>query len=170
MRAVTCLLAVLVACGRGEPSRPPISDAEIVKQLENYADGLAGNGRFSGAVAIAKHDKALMQRAWGLASRAWNVPNSAGTRFNLGSMNKMFTAVAIGQLLERGKLYRPAGMQDTDCYDLASDPPNLATGYTQIAPDGKPDPSGRWWSNVFLHVVRGGPAGGSYPQRSRANS
>jgi CubicO group peptidase (beta-lactamase class C family) len=39
----------------------------------------------------------------------------------------------------REHIYRPAGMRDTDCYDLASDPPNLATGYTQIAPDGEPD-------------------------------
>ena len=39
-----------------------------------------------------------------MASRAWNAPNRIDTKLNLGSMNKMFTAVAIGQLLDKGKL------------------------------------------------------------------
>lgn len=44
----------------------------------------------------------------------------------------------------RDHIYRPAGMLDTDCFDLASDPPNVATGYTHTDPDGNLDRSGRW--------------------------
>ncbi len=105
VRALPWLLALaLVACGHCDPGRSPADDAEIVRRLDAYADQLAGAGRFSGALAVAKDGKPLLQRAWGLASRAWSSPNRTETRFNLGSMNKMFTAVAIGQLLERNKL------------------------------------------------------------------
>src|SRR4029079_18801807 len=53
---------------------------------------------------IAKDGKPVFQNAYGLASKAYNVPNRIETKFNLGSMNKMFTAVAVAQLVERGKL------------------------------------------------------------------
>jgi len=46
----------------------------------------------------------IFDGAWGLASKRFDVPNHVDTKFNLGSMNKMFTAVAIAQLVERGKL------------------------------------------------------------------
>jgi CubicO group peptidase (beta-lactamase class C family) len=55
----------------------------------------------------------------------------------------------------RKHVYAPAGMKDSDCYDVDSDVANLAVGYTQ-------DDDGTWRSNIFLHVVRGGPAGGGY--------
>jgi D-alanyl-D-alanine carboxypeptidase len=43
-------------------------------------------------------------QAYGLADRQRNIPNSLKTRFRIGSMNKMFTAVAILQLVSAGKL------------------------------------------------------------------
>jgi CubicO group peptidase (beta-lactamase class C family) len=42
--------------------------------------------------------------AWGQASKDFDIPNKVDTKFNLGSINKSFTAVAIAQLAERGKL------------------------------------------------------------------
>ena len=42
--------------------------------------------------------------AFGEANKDFGVPNALDTKFNLGSMNKMFTAVTIGQLVEQGKL------------------------------------------------------------------
>ena len=46
-------------------------------------------------------------------------------------------------------------MRDTDCYDVDRDVANLASGYTR-------DEDGQWRTNIFMHVVRGGPAGGGY--------
>ena len=59
---------------------------------------------FSGAVLIATSDEIILKRAYGLADRARNVPNTIDTKFNIASMGKMFTAVAIAQLVEAGKL------------------------------------------------------------------
>src|SRR5262249_14922197 len=53
---------------------------------------------------LAQGDNVFFTKACGLASRAWNQPNRLDTKFNLGSMNKMFTSVAIAQLVEKGKV------------------------------------------------------------------
>lgn len=94
------------------PARPPsdlpapkiLSDPEIVEELRTLMDRLAQADAFSGAVLLAKDGKVLFKQAYGLASKRFNVPNKIDTKFNLGSMNKMFTGVAILQLVQRGKL------------------------------------------------------------------
>ena len=45
-----------------------------------------------------------MSKGYGMANREWDVPNNAATRFRLASISKQFTAAAILQLAERGKL------------------------------------------------------------------
>jgi D-alanyl-D-alanine carboxypeptidase len=67
------------------------------------ADG-AANDRFSGAVLVAQNGRVLFQKAYGLADRARRKPNRLDTQFRFGSMGKMFTAVAIMQLVEKGKI------------------------------------------------------------------
>jgi CubicO group peptidase (beta-lactamase class C family) len=94
------------------PARPPsdlppakkLSDEEIAKELEAFTKKLADAEVFSGAVLLAKDGKVIFKNAYGLASRAFNAPNKIDTKFNLGSMNKMFTGVAITQLVQQGKL------------------------------------------------------------------
>jgi CubicO group peptidase (beta-lactamase class C family) len=95
------------------PPKPPtgeravakkLTDAERARELEAYVQKLAEADAFSGAVLLAKDGKILFERAYGEASKDFGVANRVDTKFNLGSMNKMFTAVAIAQLVERGKL------------------------------------------------------------------
>jgi CubicO group peptidase (beta-lactamase class C family) len=61
-------------------------------------------GAFSGAVLVARDDKPVVKQASGLADRQRRRPNTVDTRFNIGSVGKTFTAVAIAQLVEAGKL------------------------------------------------------------------
>jgi CubicO group peptidase (beta-lactamase class C family) len=224
---------------------------------------LAAKDQFSGAVLISRSGRVVFQGAWGLASRSFQAPNRVDTKFNLGSMNKMFTAVAISQLAQQGKLafedkvgkhiadwpnaavrekvtihqllthtsgmgsyfndaylraakeqfrkvkdYRPLyaaeplrfepgskwsysnsgfmllgeiveavsgkdyfdyvrenvtgplSMTGTDCYEMDRDTDNLAIGYTSEGPH--PLTGAEKWNNLYLHVVKGGPAGGCF--------
>jgi D-alanyl-D-alanine carboxypeptidase len=81
-----------------------MSEAEVVRAIERRLERLAATDGFSGAVIVAKGDRLLVGVAHGHADQAFAVANRIDTKFNLGSMNKMFTAVAIGQLVEAGKL------------------------------------------------------------------
>ena len=86
------------------PVVKPITEAEIPAALATYLDDLAKQDKFSGVVLVAKNGKPVFEKAYGLANKSKNIPINKETKFNLGSMNKMFTAVAIAQLAEAGKL------------------------------------------------------------------
>jgi CubicO group peptidase (beta-lactamase class C family) len=95
---------VLGACGHQPNVRVRDAQADALRALSARADRLADQGEFSGAVLVAKDGRVLFSRAYGLADRERRVPNTVGTRFRIGSMSKMFTAVAIMQLVEAGKV------------------------------------------------------------------
>jgi CubicO group peptidase (beta-lactamase class C family) len=65
---------------------------------------IAAVDAFSGVLLVAKDGKPVFKKAYGLASKAYNIPNRTDTKFNIASATKMFTAVAVAQLLEQGKL------------------------------------------------------------------
>jgi CubicO group peptidase (beta-lactamase class C family) len=93
-----------------EPSRAlnlvphRLTEADALKALSARAERLAGEGEFSGAVLVAKDKRVLFSHAYGLADRKRGIPNTLRTRFRIGSMNKMLTAVAILQLADAGKV------------------------------------------------------------------
>jgi CubicO group peptidase (beta-lactamase class C family) len=251
--------------GVGPSAAPPVvtddvSDAGIARALDALLARMCENDGFSGTVMVARDGQVLFQRACGLANRADRIPMRIDTKLNLGSMNKMITAVAIAQLVESGKLafddpvgkhlpdypnadvaakvrihhllthtsglgsffsdefqnasrtrfrtvqdfmglvqkeklafepgarwqysnsgflllgaivekvsgrsyfdyvreriYQPAGMPDTDAYEMDEPVPNLAIGYVR----DRQQRSG-WRNNLFMHVIKGGPAGGGF--------
>ena len=61
-------------------------------------------GLFSGEVLVAKDGKVVFRQGFGMADREWDVPVGADTEFRLGSITKQFTATAILQLAEQGRL------------------------------------------------------------------
>lgn len=75
-----------------------------IAELDAYLQAETAANRFSGAVLVAKGGQPLYQKAFGLASKRYDVPNRIDTKFNIGSINKEFTATAIAQLQEKGKL------------------------------------------------------------------
>jgi D-alanyl-D-alanine carboxypeptidase len=88
-----------------EPVRAsPISQAEFVQRLTISLDSLAKAGQFSGVAVVAKNGVPVFQRAYGMADRERGVANNPETTFNLGSINKIFTQIAILQLRAAGKL------------------------------------------------------------------
>jgi CubicO group peptidase (beta-lactamase class C family) len=83
---------------------PALGDRAAADRFIAYTDRLAAADLFSGAVLIACHGEILAQQAWGLANRDFGAPNNLQTRFNVASVNKTWTAVAVAQLVESGKL------------------------------------------------------------------
>jgi D-alanyl-D-alanine carboxypeptidase len=94
---------------RGAPSPPEFA---IPRQSEREALGAflatieraASAGRFDGAAIVAKREKTLFSAAYGMADREKGIKNTLDTKFRIGSMNKMFTAVAVLQLVQAGKI------------------------------------------------------------------
>jgi CubicO group peptidase (beta-lactamase class C family) len=81
-----------------------LTDGQMAGELDAFIGKLADADVFSGAALLAKDGKVIYKKAFGIANKDFNAPNRVDTKFNLGSMNKMFTSVAIAQLVERGKL------------------------------------------------------------------
>jgi CubicO group peptidase (beta-lactamase class C family) len=81
---------------------PRLSEAQALEEAARIVRRICERDAFSGTVLIARTDEVLFTHACGEASKRFHVPNDLETRFNLGSMNKMFTATAIAQLVERG--------------------------------------------------------------------
>jgi CubicO group peptidase (beta-lactamase class C family) len=83
-----------------KPQGPPA--APDTARIKSYLDEQARAGRFSGTALVAEDGKPLFLESAGLASKRFRAPNKADTKFNLGSLNKSFTAVAVLQLVEAG--------------------------------------------------------------------
>ncbi|HDS01364.1 MAG TPA: class A beta-lactamase-related serine hydrolase, partial [candidate division Zixibacteria bacterium] len=249
---------------RYEVPEGKLSHVEMADFLDAYLKDLVARDQFSGTVLIALDGEPFYTRFYGQACKRYNAPNKLDTKFNLGSMNKMFTGAAIMQLVERGKIslddkvgnylpdiprkeiaekvtihhllthtsgmqdyweemfdtsywelktvdglaslifedtllfepgsdfhysnsgpivlgmiiekvsgmsyydfiaeniYKPAGMINSGCFEVDTPVPNLAIGYTHMNYDGSMLPEGLWHNNLFMHAVKGGPAGGGY--------
>ena len=83
---------------------PHLSQTDLISALKTRLQKDASSGAFSGDVLLASQGKPVFTEAYGLADREHKTPNTLDTRFRIGSMNKMFTAVAILQLAQQGKL------------------------------------------------------------------
>lgn len=83
---------------------PRMTMADALAAVRERAAQKAVADQFSGALLVAKDRKNLFQQAWAYADRAKSQAATVETQFRLGSMNKMFTAVAVLQLVEAGKL------------------------------------------------------------------
>lgn len=111
MRALFSLLVLAPALSTPPRSptviRAPAPDSladRLRRDVTPWLDAQAKRGAFSGVVLVARNGMPIYSAAYGLADRARHVPNAIDTRFNLGSMNKMWTAIAIAQLVDQGKV------------------------------------------------------------------
>lgn len=83
---------------------PKASEEEFVEAVRAFLEERARTDSFSGVALAARGDRVLFHEAYGFADREAKILNKKDTRFNLGSINKNFTRVAIHQLARRGKL------------------------------------------------------------------
>lgn len=98
--SIGLLLALLTACA---PDASPDPD-QAIAELTAHLDSLSAQEAFSGEVLITKNQNVLLNQSWGVADRKTKRPLQGGEKFRLGSLNKMFTAIAIIKLAEEDKL------------------------------------------------------------------
>ncbi len=85
-------------------SKKSISKKELALELSSFINNLSMKDAFSGSVLVAKGNDVIFKGSVGYANKTWKIKNNIDTKFSLGSMNKMFTAIAALQLIEKGKL------------------------------------------------------------------
>lgn len=83
---------------------PRMTMTDALAAVRERATQKTAADQFSGALLLAKGEQILLQQAWGSANRTASRSATTETQFRLGSLNKMFTAVAILQLVDAGKL------------------------------------------------------------------
>ena len=92
----------------GGPRQPwatgELDDARIADVVSTKVKAAADSDKFSGVVLVAHGDRVLLHHAYGFADREGGRPNGLDTPFATYSMGKMFTSVAIAQLVSQGKL------------------------------------------------------------------
>ena len=104
------LVGLSAACSRD--IFPGTLEARIDKYMQQY------HGSFSGMIFVAQKGKVLISQGYGLADRELDVPNTAQTKYAIGSISKSFTAMAIMILQQRGQLT----VQDPLCNYIADCP------------------------------------------------
>lgn len=82
----------------------PLTENDFLLEIQKMMNRLSENEVFSGTLLIAKGKDVLFSFAAGEASKRYHVPINIDTKFNLGSMNKMFTSLTIMNLIEKGQL------------------------------------------------------------------
>ena len=109
MHSVARLLALgglLLAAPADAQDAPATQLAQdtLIGRVTHTLDSLARADEFSGVVLLARHGTSVFEHAYGMADREAGRPNDLETAFNLGSINKIFTMIAIRQLAAAGTL------------------------------------------------------------------
>jgi len=86
------------------PAEPKKDEAELLAAVSALADEAVQKEEFSGVILVAKDGAPVFEKAYGLADREAGIPNRVETRFNIGSINKSFTGLAVLQLAAENKL------------------------------------------------------------------
>jgi CubicO group peptidase (beta-lactamase class C family) len=97
-----------------------------LQQLEDCIAGQTEPEPFSGVVYLTKGDEVLFESGYGYAIKSESIPNRVNTRFQTASGCKVFTSIAICQLVEGGQLGFDALLKE--CVDVRF--PNYAPDIT----------------------------------------
>src|SRR5215472_18367338 len=99
---ITVTTASILIAGSAHPQSKP--EAAVATRIRAYLAPFAATGNLTGTVLVARNGQVLFKESYGMANYEWQIPNSAKTRFHIASVSKLFTAAAILQLQEQGRL------------------------------------------------------------------
>ncbi len=96
------------------------------KDIEKCMNEWNSENDFSGIISVVIEDKPLFEKAYGYANRSDELLNAINTRFAIASGTKIFTGLAVCQLVEQGLLTFDTLLKD--CVDIHF--PNYDPGIT----------------------------------------
>ncbi|MGZ3874072.1 MAG: serine hydrolase [Mucilaginibacter sp.] len=108
MRIIILLLAVPV-CFQMAPLK--VSAQSSAKRFDDYYQALSRDHEMTGNVAVSENGKVIYQRSFGFADAGAQKLNNERSQFELASVSKLFTAVAVLQLKDRGLVDLDAPLQ-----------------------------------------------------------
>ncbi len=76
----------------------------LSRSIDDLLTSYDQKGQFDGSILIAKGTTIVYSKQYGLANRQFKVPVTEATRFQIGSITKLYTAIMILKLQEEGKL------------------------------------------------------------------
>ncbi len=90
-------------------SNPALTSEEFFRRLNNYLRENEKNGLFQGAVLVSMNEQIVINKGYGLKNMEEGVNNDSNTRFDIASVTKPITAIAVLQLVQNGllDLYTP---------------------------------------------------------------
>jgi CubicO group peptidase (beta-lactamase class C family) len=112
-----------------------MKDTQLTKILNRSIEEHA----FSGVISIRQQGRALYESAAGYADRSHKVENTLETRFGIASGTKFFTALAIGKLIEAGKLSFSTRLKDCLALNFPRYSPEITIGHLLTHTSGIPD-------------------------------
>lgn len=111
-RTQLMMLAVLALISTLSTVAAAASIGSLAAAIDDLMSNYAALGSFSGAILVADRDGIVIEKAYGLANREWDIPNTTDTRFRIGSLSKQFTAALVMILCEEGRLSLDAKLGD----------------------------------------------------------
>lgn len=104
-RSVLALAFIVVCAVVSPPAKAQPSRAEQIRLMDSIANSPVVEKRVAGiAVAVVQGNDTLLHKAYGKADLSWDVPLTNDAVFEVGSITKQFTAAAILQLRDEGKI------------------------------------------------------------------
>jgi CubicO group peptidase (beta-lactamase class C family) len=126
--------------GRG--TCPPVPVEKEWSWLMRFLEGLGNfieESGFSGVVVLRRQDEVDVGVAAGYSNRTDEKLNTVDTRFGIASGCKLFTAVAIAQLVEKGLISFDTRLQDCLHVDFPHFDKNITIHHLLTHSSGMPD-------------------------------
>ncbi len=102
-RAIVALLLTLPPAGFARESTPPAGYERVVAALERFASHERGDKGIPGlSVALVDDQEVVWSAGFGWADEGETTPVTAATVHRVGSVSKLFTDIAVMQLVEKG--------------------------------------------------------------------
>jgi len=106
------LAATLALLAAPPPSRADDAAEAKVRRIDALVEAYRQIGQFNGSVLVAEKGAVLLKKGYGLAQMEWGIPNTADTRFRLGSITKQFTATLVLRQVEQGRIRLDGKLSD----------------------------------------------------------